>query len=644
MTAGKLTSTRTSQGLSTLLLSLVVAYSASVAALALVSGRSTRSVAGAVATTFVVTLLGCMAAFLRRPKELRPSQDPGPPRDRAGAAAIAVLLAAALTVAFLTTYPNLIDIGSLVLGDTGDSALYIYLLEWQLHAVTQDPTSYFDPNIFAPEPSTLLWGPALIPLVPAYGLFKVATGNPIAAFNLLMVAVSFFTLAATYLFLRNAGFSRLLGGLGAVLYATTAQRMAHLGHLDTFQTLWIPVFGLLMLRLWETCRLRYGLLLGLALGSSLLAAPYYFLAGLGLVGTMVIIHLPSWRAVPWRGLLASAGTTLIIGGPILVLSRSSGLRRSPEEIVPISWADFYHPGYFTPALNWLAAAAGAAGGGLTLENWLFPSVALMLLGSLGALHWMRSQSNGKCPLPENHPPELPSLLAAAAISGLVMAAGPYLSIGNRRLYLPMAAVVRLPGFDSARVTGRFVAPAFLALTVLSVIALRAVLTKMSTSSGRLLVAAIAILSLVSTRTDYPSTPLDVSGPVAEVNRELATRPPGLVVELPWSACPGYGCLYTEPPRMIWSRYDWFPRLGGYSGHIPDYWPAAAESLAGFPDQRSLDFLEEHGARYVLLRVSAGEQGTHFTEEQAAALASESRQVPEIANVEKVENDYLLTLN
>ena len=644
MTSGKLTTTRTSQGLSTLLLSLVVAYSASVGALVLVSGRSTRSVAAAVATTFVVTLAGCLAAFLRRPQELRPSQDPEPPRDRAGPAATVVLLATALTVAFLITYPRLSDIGSQLLGDTGDSALYIYLLEWQLHAATQDPTRYFDPNIFAPEPSTLLWGPALIPLVPAFGLFKAATGNPIAAFNLLMVAVSFATLATTYLFLRHAGFRRLLCGLGALLYATTAQRMAHLGHLDTFQTLWIPTFGLLMLRLWETRRLKYGLLLGLSFGISLLAAPYYFLAGLGLVGTMVTIHLPSWRTVPWRGLLASAGTTLLIGGPILLVSRSSGLRRSPEEIVPIHWADFYHPGYFTPAMDRLAAAAGAAGGGLTLENWLFPSVALTLLGSLGAVYWMRPGSNGTSPLPDNHPPQLPGLLAAAAISGLVMAAGPHLNIGNRRVSLPMAAVVRLPGFDSARVTGRFVAPAFLALTVLSLIALRAVLPRMTTWSGRSLVAAIAIFSLVFTRTDFPSTPLDVSGPAAQVNRELATRPPGLVVELPWSACPGYGCLYTEPPRMIWSRYDWFPRLGGYSGHIPDYWPAAADSLAGFPDQRSLEFLEEYGVRYVLLRVSAGEQGTHFTEEQAAALASESRRVPGIANVQKVENDYLLTLN
>lgn len=643
MSADKIYSTRISQVVSTLLLSLVVAYSASAAALVLVSATSTRSAAAAVASTLAVTLVGCMAAFLRGPKEVRRDRDPEPPRNRGGPAVTALLLAAALTVSFLTTYPNLSDIGSLILGDTGDSGLYIYLLEWQLHAAFQDPGSYFEPNIFAPEASTLVWGPVLLPLVPAYGLLKVVTGNPIEAFNLLMVAVTCATLAATYIFLRYAEFSRSLSGMGALLFATTAQRMSHLGHLDSFQTLWIPVFGVLMLRLWENFRPKYGLLLGLALGSSLLAAPYYFLAGLGFVGTMVIIHLASWRTMPGRGLLAAGGTTLLVGGPILVLSSLSELRRSAEEIFPLTWADFYHPGHLTPAISWLASAAGAAGGGTTNENWLFPSVALTLLGSLGALHWLRSASRGDWPLPENHPPALPSLLAAAAISGVVLAVGPYLSIGSLRLLLPMAAIVKLPGFDNIRVTGRFIVPTFLALTVLAVIGLRAVLPRMGIVSGRLLLVAIAIMSMVSTRTDYPLTRLDVSGPATEVNRELATLPRGLVVELPWSACPGYGCLYTEPPRMIWSRYDWFPRLGGYSGHIPAYWADATESLAGFPDQGSLKFLDEYGARYVLLRVSAGDQGAHFTPEQAAAIAFQARQLPEVTNVKKVKNDYLLTL-
>ena len=95
--------------------------------------------------------------------------------------------------------------------------------------------------------------------------------------------------------------------------------------------------------------------------------------------------------------------------------------------------------------------------------------------------------------------------------------------------------------------------------------------------------------------------------------------------------------------MIWSRFDWFPRLGGYSGHIPDYWIPAQESLGGFPDERSLDFLHRFGARYLILRVSAGEEGAHFNKKEAAEIAESARQNPGIAGVEQLGNDYLLTL-
>jgi hypothetical protein len=206
----------------------------------------------------------------------------------------------------------------------------------------------------------------------------------------------------------------------------------------------------------------------------------------------------------------------------------------------------------------------------------------------------------------------------------------------------MLLLMNLPGFESARVTGRFMASALLALTIVSLVGLKSLTSRVGKKVGPLLMAMLTAVALLTTQASYPAVALDVSGRPADVNREMATRPMGLVVELPWSGCPGL-CLYTEPPRMIWSRFDWFPRLGGYSGHIPDYWIEAQESLRGFPDELSLDFLRRFGARYVILRVSAGEEGTHFTEDEAAATASTARLSPAIADVERFGNDYLLTL-
>ncbi|MEX2553022.1 MAG: hypothetical protein WD627_08505 [Actinomycetota bacterium] len=623
---------------STLLLSLVPAYFAAGVALAATGGKAPAWVPVA----FFATLLLAATLHLRPTRPHDALQHLNVERESKRGVAPALMLAA-IPIAFLITYPHIARIGTLIVGNTGDSGLNIYLLEWQMHAAINDLDSYFDPTIFAPEKFTLFWGPALIPLVPAYALAKLLTGNPIASFNLLMVAASAGTLFATYLFARRAGFGRLSSGVGAVLFATTAQRIAHLGHLDSFQTLWIPVFALLLLRVWEKNLARHGVLLGVALGLSLLSAPYYFLAGIGVVGLMFAIHLPAWKSMPWKGIAAAAASTLAIGGPVLLMSRLAGLSRSPEELVPISWADFYHPGAYVPAMRWLAAAAGEAGGGETLEILLFGSMVLTLLGTVGAWSWLRSRRKGLCPLPAAHPKALSPLLVALSVSGLVMAAGPYLRVGGARIPLPMLLLMKLPGFESARVTGRFMTSALLALTIVSLVGLESLTSRVGRKVGSLLIAMLSALALLTTQASYPAAALDVSGRPADVNRELATRPMGLVVELPWSGCPGYGCLYTEPPRMIWSRFDWFPRLGGYSGHIPDYWIEAQESLRGFPDELSLDFLRRFGARYVILRVSAGEEGTHFTEDEAAAAASTARLSPGIAHVERFGNDYLLTL-
>lgn len=642
MSAGRATARWGSGLATTFLLSLIPAYFAGLVALMATAGLDQGLSAGAVAVAFIVTL----TAFMVWGRA--PSMDQVPHRNAPNEAGknkwvSIALLASAVPVSVLITYPQLSRFGSLILGNTGDSGLNIYLLEWQIHAAIHHLGSYLDLNIFAPEKFTLFWGPSLIPIAPLYAVAKLATGNVIASFNLMMVAVTFATLVATYLFARKAGFGPLSSALGALLYTTTAQRIAHLGHLDSFQTLWIPIFATLILSLWQENRARHGVLLGIALGFSLSAAPYYFLAGLALLGLMVAIHLPRWKTIPWRGVAAAGVTTLLLGGPVLVLSKLAGLSRSPEEVFPISWADFYHPGFFIPTVRWLAEAAGREGGGKTLENWLFPSVVMLILAAIGSWAWLRASREGRSVLPESHPRALPSLMAACAVSGIVMGIGPHLRLGERRIPLPMLVMMKLPGFDSLRVTGRFLALTFLALTIVCLVGLEWALSKIRGVARPALIVAAGVLALATTQAFYPAVALDASGSPAMVNRELAKRPAGLVVELPWPGCPGYGCLFTEPPRMIWSRFDWLPRLGGYSGHIPDYWPEAQEALTGFPDQRSFEFLDKFGVRYLILRVNGGEESARFDGAAAADLSDRAREFPQVREVRKVGDDYLLTL-
>ncbi len=95
--------------------------------------------------------------------------------------------------------------------------------------------------------------------------------------------------------------------------------------------------------------------------------------------------------------------------------------------------------------------------------------------------------------------------------------------------------------------------------------------------------------------------------------------------------------------MIWSTYDWYPRLGGYSGYIPDYWAEAHAALATFPGEPSLEFLDGYDARYVILRVNAGEESMRFDSEEAAVLARAAAGSAGVERVERFGNDYLVTL-
>ncbi len=91
-----------------------------------------------------------------------------------------------------------------------------------------------------------------------------------------------------------------------------------------------------------------------------------------------------------------------------------------------------------------------------------------------------------------------------------------------------------------------IAPAFLSLTVVALVGLGALASRMRGFGRPAFFVAFAAAVLLTTHTVYPSVGLDIAGPPSQVNRVLATRPLGLVAELPWPGCPGLGCLFTEP--------------------------------------------------------------------------------------------------
>ncbi len=89
-----------------------------------------------------------------------------------------------------------------------------------------------------------------------------------------------------------------------------------------------------------------------------------------------------------------------------------------------------------------------------------------------------------------------------------------------------------------------------------------------------------------------------------VNRELARRPDGLVLELPIRLSAESSRTIVEGPREYLARIDDDPRVNGYSGFDPHDYDAGAFTLNGFPSADALALADELGVRYVVIRTDA----------------------------------------
>src|SRR5262245_63701745 len=69
----------------------------------------------------------------------------------------------------------------------------MWILAWDAHALRHAPTQLFNANIFYPEPVTLSYSEILLGYLPIFGPILWLHGNPVLAYN----AIILFSFAAT---------------------------------------------------------------------------------------------------------------------------------------------------------------------------------------------------------------------------------------------------------------------------------------------------------------------------------------------------------------------------------------------------------------------------------------------------------------
>lgn len=505
---------------------------------------------------------------------------------RAREAALTILAAVALAVVF--TWPIAPRLGHVGRVDSGDGQYSIWNVAWVARALTRDPLHVFDANIFHPTKGTLAYSEPNIGAGALAVPVWLATGNPIAAHNSVVLLAFVLSLLSTWALAHHLTARRDASWLAAVAYAFCPYAMSHLAHIQLLMSFGVPLALLGLHWLVARVSLARGAVLGTALFAAGISCGYYgILAGLA-VGLGALYY--AWTRGLWR--------TARYWGALLLAAAIAGVLLLPFLLPYVALQDA--PGYERPldaSIRWSASWRSWLASGAWAHRWwlprlgawgevLFPGWLLLGLGLMGvALAPRRRGALGSTPR------ECPPLHETAGFYGLLGVLAFWASFGpGAGLYAALYRVV--PFFSLLRAPSRFGLLTVLALAVASAIAVTIVTRRRRTA---LLFAALVGLELFAGPIRWPTV-----GAPGPAHRLLAQLPPAPVAEFPFFATRADWWRHTR--YMLASTWHWRPIVNGYSDYAPPgFWPMA-EVLRDFPSDEGLAHLEARGVRYVVFHL------------------------------------------
>jgi hypothetical protein len=302
-----------------------------------------------------------------------------------------------------------------------------------------------------------------------------------------LVATYLAALAAYFLALRfvpNRGGAVFAG----LIFTLTTFRFVHLpDHLNLIHTGFLPLSGLLVLRLADAPSLGRGAALGAAIGAAFLTDPQVAIYSLVVVLVLGLARGRDLRPAA-RPLAAAAAVAALVSLPLalpmasaVVAGEAEAVRVEDESAIysanPRSW--FLPPEHHL-VLGSLGARVDAAA---SYEGLAYPGLVALVLAHAG---WKAARPRRRRWL-------------ILALVGVVLSLGPYLPIGNTgiRIPLPFALLEVVPGLDIIRVPGRFAIVGMLGIAVLAGAGAARVLAKVRDARATLLLAtALAVVVVV----------------------------------------------------------------------------------------------------------------------------------------------------
>ncbi len=488
----------------------------------------------------------------------RPNPLPAPRPVTAGETLASV--AAYVVLLAVMSWPLVRDLAGAGPIDRPDGRLNAWILAWDVHALVHEPGRLFQAPIFHPLPDALAYSENLLLLAVAGAPFLLA-GEPVLAYNLVLVLCLVVSGLGAQLLVRRASGDRLAAWVGGACFAAGAYRWTRLAHLHAEATLLLPFALLALDRFWARRTLRRALLLGLAVALQGLASVYLGAVTATTVAVAVAVGL--FGGLRPRDLLRLAAGFLLAGALLLPAVRPYLRMRGFQGVeFTLETVSIY-----ATSLASYAASGTRLWGPVSerhvdpdeFRDALFPGLALLALGLAGLAR---------------APRRFRAVAVAASVVAVVLSLGP--ATGVYRFLHENLIFLR-----GVRALGRFAVVPWLALTVLAGLCL----------AGRrwfLSLGALALVMLESTNVPLRLGPY--AGPPAYA-RWLAGRP-GAVAVLP---------LGRDDTRVMLDGIVHFrPLLNGDSGFMPRPYDRAMELLAREPlGEEGWRFLRAVGVTHVV---------------------------------------------
>ncbi|MCC7043492.1 MAG: hypothetical protein IT183_06500 [Acidobacteria bacterium] len=498
-------------------------------------------------------------------------------RELCVALPIAALLAVALTWPLT---PRMASSGRV---DSGDARHGIWNVAWVARALTSDPGTLYDANIFHPHGNALAFSEAnIVAGVMAIPVWLV-TRDGLAAANSAILLSFVFSALSMFALARYLTGSVAASALAALMFAYSPYAFARLAHMQLLMTFGLPLTMLALHGFVDRPGARRALLLGAVMAVTALLCGYYGIF-VGLAVGWGLIWFAAARA-HWRSgryWLLSAGaliTAAVLTGPFMLpyaTIRDEGFARSLADarLFSADWQAYLASAKLVH--DWMLPLLG------DWNDVLFPGFLALIFAMTAIVQSARGSAGAA-----------PRAIAGFYASLIVLAA--WASFGpDAGLYA--AFFKTLPFFELIRAPARFGVLVTLGVTTLAALSLATLLRRLDGSRRRLTLVALSAATL-ATSTVGPLT-LAERRPLHPVYERLAHMPSAPVVEFPYFVAPQERHRHTE--YMFESLHHWQPLINGYSDHTPPEAVADGLVLASFPSDAAWDVLRRRGARYVVV--------------------------------------------